>query len=118
MSFESIFSQLSQLMMLYADRLVLNENTRDNINIFTHHIMDNKKPLYFGGVKINKKYVSYHLMPVYVFPDLLESITPELKKRMQGKSCFNFSKDDPVLFSELKELTQQGYERYQAAGYL
>jgi hypothetical protein len=27
-------------------------------------------------------------MPVYAWPDLLEDASPELRKRMQGKSCF------------------------------
>ena len=57
-------------------------------------------------------------MPIYVFPDLLESITPELKKRMQGKSCFNFKTEDTSLFQQLKALTQAGYKKYDSAGYL
>ena len=51
-------------------------------------------------------------MPVYMFPDLLEGISPELRKHMQGKSCFNFRKVDPALFSELAELTCRSAERF------
>lgn len=65
--------------------------------------------MYFGSVKINKNYVSFHLMPVYVFPFLIDKISPELKSRMQGKSCFNFKTIDIKLFSELGELTGLGY---------
>jgi hypothetical protein len=57
-------------------------------------------------------------MPVYVFPDLLDSTSPELKKRMQGKSCFNFKTPDPTLFAELALLTERGFARYQQAGLL
>jgi len=46
--------------------------------------MENKKQLFFAAVKIGKTSVSFYLMPVYVFPDLTENISPELKKRMQG----------------------------------
>jgi hypothetical protein len=53
-------------------------------------------------------------MPVYIFPDLLKDITPALKKRMQGKSCFNFTKIDEALFSELDELTKRSIERSRA----
>jgi len=50
-------------------------------------------------------------MPVYMYPDLIKTISPELKKRMQGKSCFNFKKVEKPLFDELNELTKQGFER-------
>lgn len=49
------------------------------------------RPLHFGAVRIGKAYVSVHLMPIYMSPPLIERISPALRKRMQGKSCFNFS---------------------------
>jgi len=74
------------------------------------------REVWFGAVRIGKRYVSYHLMPVYAFPDLLNEISPELKKRMQGKSCFNFTHVDERLFQELVELTERGYERFKKEG--
>ncbi len=73
------------------------------------------KEIFFGAVRIQKNYVSYHLMPVYMFPDLLSELSPELKKHMQGKSCFNFKKPDEALFTELAELTRRGVERFRAS---
>jgi hypothetical protein len=70
---------------------------------------------WFGAVRIGKSYVSYHLLPVYVYPELVESLSPELKKRMQGKACFNFKVVDEKLFKELEELTRRGYERFKKA---
>ncbi|HEX7491848.1 MAG TPA: hypothetical protein VF337_09125 [Candidatus Limnocylindrales bacterium] len=58
-----------------------------------------------------KAYASFHLMPVYAFPDMLDAVSPGLRKRMQGKSCFNFTRIDESLFAELKELTARGFER-------
>jgi hypothetical protein len=72
--------------------------------------------LFFGAVKIGKRYVSFHLMPVYVHPDLLDGISPGLRKRMQGKSCFNFTKPDAALLAELERLTAAGFRRMQADG--
>jgi hypothetical protein len=72
--------------------------------------------MFFGAVQIKKNYVSFYLMPVYVFPELLKSISPALKKRMQGKSCFNFTAIDDAMVDELGELTKQGFERYQREG--
>ncbi len=70
------------------------------------------KDVWFGAVQTRKNYVSYHLMAVYAFPDLLEGISPELKKRMQGKSCFNFTVVDDKLFKELARLTDRSYKRF------
>jgi len=47
-----------------------------------------------------------------MYPELLQDISPELKKRMQGKSCFNFKKVEPNLFAELSTLTRKGAEKF------
>jgi len=49
------------------------------------------RPLVCASVQINKNYVSYHLMPVYGNKALRDSLSPSLRRRMQGKSCFNFA---------------------------
>ncbi len=60
---------------------------------------------YVAGTRLGKRYVSYYLMPVYASPELEASISPELAKRRQGKSCFNFTRIDEGLFAELSSLT-------------
>jgi len=74
------------------------------------------KSIFFGMVKSGAKKVSYHLMPIYCEPSLLKSVSPELKVKMQGKSCFNFNELQPVLFEELKSLTQKCIQSYETAG--
>jgi hypothetical protein len=71
---------------------------------------------YFAGMRVGKRYVSFYLMPVYSHPELLEAVSPALRKRMQGKSCFNFTAPDEALLSELEALTARGYERFEADG--
>jgi len=74
--------------------------------------MKNKQRLCFAAVCLGKAYVSFHLMPVYACRDLLEGISPELKKRMQGKACFNFKTVDEKLFKELGKLTKAGLRKF------
>jgi len=74
--------------------------------------------LMFGAVNLGKRYVSYHLMCVYLAPDLLGALSPELRRRMQGKSCFNFTKVDEKLFDELSAITASGRDLYAARGWL
>jgi hypothetical protein len=69
---------------------------------------------YVAGTRLGRRYVSYYLMGVYGDEDLAASLSPELKRRMQGKSCFNFTKVDDVLFRELESLTARSIERQPA----
>jgi hypothetical protein len=73
------------------------------------------RDVWFGAVQTRKSYVSYHLMAVYAFPELLDGLSPELKKRMQGKSCFNFKAVDDKLFKELARLTDKSYRQFKRA---
>jgi hypothetical protein len=63
-----------------------------------------------AGTRLGKRYVSYYLMGVYGDERLAATISPELKRRMQGKSCFNFTKVDEALFGELEALTAKSIE--------
>lgn len=116
--FQEVFDQLSGIIKEYASELACEKDDTGSYYLTTKHVMNNKKLLFFGAVQIKKNYVSHHLMPVYVYPELLESISPELKRRMQGKSCFNFKSADFELFEELAVLTEAGYEKYKSAGYV
>lgn len=107
--FDSTFAKLKEILEPYADRLNIVADTRDYYALETHHVMKNKRRLYFAGVRRGKAYVSFHLMPVYACPDIVEKISPDLKKRMQGKSCFNFTAPDDKLFNELRKLTKAGF---------
>ncbi len=64
-------------------------------------------------MKVGKRYVNVHLMPVYIHPDLVVGMSSELRKRMQGKSCFNFTKSDEALMVTLEGLTAAGFARLQ-----
>lgn len=114
----SVFAALKEIMLPYASQLTIKVDRDDELNVDTELLMKNGKTLWFGGVQIKKNYVSYHLMPVYVNPGLLKSMSPTLKKHMQGKSCFNFTSADQALFSELAELTEAGFLDYRKRGYV
>lgn len=112
--FPIIFDTLKAILRPYEESPAVERDQPGDYSLNTHFIGPNKKPLFFGAVTIRKNYVSFHLMPVYVFPVLLEGVSPELKKRMQGKSCFNFRKLDEDILTELAQLTQKGYERFRS----
>ena len=68
--------------------------------------------IWFGGVDIRKNYVSFHFIPVYAMPALVKTLSPSLKKRMQGKGCFNFTAIEPAHVKELKALAKTGCDAF------
>ena len=111
-SFKQVFEELKSILQPYAKRMEVAQDTDNYYLLNTRFIMKNKQPLCFGGVRLGKNYVSFYLMSVYAAPDLLRSMSPELRKRMQGKSCFNFKEVDKGLFRELKTLTKEGAAKF------
>jgi hypothetical protein len=108
-----VFEQLKNILKPYAEKLNLKTDTPETYYLDGHYSEKWKKELFFGSAQIKKNYVAFHLMPVYMYAELLKNISPELKKRMQGKSCFNFKKVEPALFDELAALTRKGVEKFQ-----
>jgi hypothetical protein len=111
--FPLIFEQLKSILKPYEKGLTVKADAMNAYYLEGPFSEKWKKELFFGSAQIKKNYVSFYLMPVYMYPDLLKNISPELRKHMQGKSCFNFKKVEPELFMELKELTDKAYARFQ-----
>jgi hypothetical protein len=57
-------------------------------------------------------------MGIYENAKLRDSISKELKARMQGKTCFNFKSHDEALFKELEGLTAQCIAGFKRAGFI
>ena len=100
-----VFNDLKSIIAPYAKALDVKKDDESELYLDTKHIQKNRKPLFFGAVQLKKSFVSFHLMPVYLKPELLDGISPELRARMQGKSCFNFTEVDKPLFNQLATLT-------------
>lgn len=69
---------------------------------------------YVGGARVGKRYVSVYLMSVYAQPEVAESMSAELRRRMRGRSCFNFTTIDEPLFEGLARIAHGGLDRYLA----
>ena len=110
--FLTVFEELKKIFKPYAGKLTVTADTSTGYSLDGPYSEKWKKVIYFGGAQIKKNYVSFYLMPVYMYPELLEEISPDLKKHMQGKSCFNFKKVEPPLFQELEKLTSIGANKF------
>ena len=110
--FKAVAAELKAIFEPYRKKLTVVSENEMGIYLDTKVIMKNKHPIFFGAVRTGKAYVSFHLMAFYCFPDLTKAMSPALKKRMQGKSCLNFTTVDKDLFRELKALTKLGATRF------
>ena len=110
--FPLVFEQLKSILQPYAKNLTIKIDTSNTYYLDGPYSEKWKKELFFGSAQIKKNYVSFYLMPVYMYPELLKDISPELRKHMQGKSCFNFKKVEPELLEELTQLTRKGVDKF------
>ena len=111
-SFAAAFFALKRIFAPHLKHLHVNADTRTRFYLETKAPTYKGKPLFFGAVISGRAYVSFHLMPLYWDESLRKKVSPELRKRMQGLSCFNFTAPDPALFRELAKLTSAGLALY------
>ena len=117
-NFPEVFSALRDILSRNAGRPVVTEDTPSGYRLEGGTHPTHKKPFPIAWVTIGKAYVSFHHMSVYARPNLLKGLSKELKARMQGKSCFNFTTVDPTLFAELEDLTLRGFEAFRNAPFM
>jgi hypothetical protein len=107
--FALVFARLREILQKHDGRLTVTADTPEHFCLAVDYSAKFKKGFPAAWVKTGKAYVSYHFMPVYMFPKLRDGLSKKLRARMQGKSCFNFNAVDEPLFKELEELTTQGF---------
>jgi hypothetical protein len=110
--FAASFRQLKAILEPYGEKLRVAHDKSGHYYLETHDKPYRGRAMMFAAVRTGKAYVSFHLFPLYVCPEMNASISPALKKRMQGKTCFNFTAPDAALFAELKKLTEEGFRRF------
>ena len=111
----AVFNQLRPILEPYIAGMVAMQDNERGLYLNTRSVMKNKQPLFFASIALNKKYVSFHVFPVYMYPDLLDGIG-DLTKRMQGKSCFNFRKVSDDQIEGMRALVEAGHKRLKAEG--
>jgi hypothetical protein len=113
-AFAATFDTLRGILAAHAKELLVQKDEPGDYQLCSSKLKDRiGRPLFVAAVQTKKNYVSFHLMPIYGSPELLQDISPELKKRMQGKSCFNFTSIEAQQVKELAALTKTGIKAFQ-----
>jgi hypothetical protein len=114
-AFDATFDTLRGVLSQFVPELRVQIDEPGEYQLSSQTLKDRiGRPLFVAAVQSRKNYVSYHLMPVYTSPELLKNVSPDLRKRMQGKSCFTFRTIDSQQVEELSRLTREGITRFAA----
>jgi len=71
-----------------------------------------KAHAWFAGVQVADRYVKFNFLPMHGHPELLDGISPMLRKRKTGASVFRFERIDEALFAELEGVVTRAYDIY------
>jgi hypothetical protein len=111
-AFGDTFATLRGMLDAHAKNLLVQVDKPGDYQVSSPAKSDRTgRPLFVAAVQTRKNYISFHLMPVYMCPELVKTLSPALKKRMQGKACFNFTTIEPAQVKELSALTKRSIAR-------
>jgi hypothetical protein len=110
--FDALEARLWAILAPYRDRL----EAGSVYGLATLKRVGARQHDFFAGVRVAPRHVSFHLMPVYTYPALLDGVSVGLRKHLKGKTTFNFTTIDESLLAELETLTARCFEAYQAGG--
>ena len=113
--FPLVFDRLQAILARHAPPLTVTTETVTHYETLAKPTATYPAGVPFGVVQTKKSYVSFHLFPLYLFPDLRDGMPELLRQRMQGKTCFNFKRVDEPAMVALERLTAIGLERYRLA---
>ena len=106
-----VFGALRGVLEPLAGSMIVHTDTASEYQLCSSELKDRVgRPLMFAAVQIKKNYVTFHLMAMSGSAALNAALSPGLRKRMQGKACFNFktAADADAHRNELAELTRRG----------
>ncbi len=76
-----------------------------------------KQGMYFGAVMMHGGHVGFYMMSAYM-TNLANDLSPELKKCLKGKSCFQIKKIDDIILAQIETFTATSYQYYQQQGWV
>ena len=90
----------------------------DRITVDTHKpvVIEGRKrdSLNLLSVIVQKNHIGFYFMPVYVEPQMRESLSQPLDKMLKGKSCFIVKRElTPEMKDEVASLVRTGVALYQ-----
>lgn len=119
---QAVFEALKPLLQAYAPPLTprVDAPTRYELWSVKPLVIEGRKrkEVFFASLIIQKSYVGFYFMPVYVETELKTVFQPELLRLLKGKSCFHIKKLDSALLGQIEAALKMGFELYQQRGWV
>ena len=119
-----IFEAIKKLMKPYHKKgtMLYHEDKGGQIHLISHKAIEvegRKKPMvWFVSTIIQKGYVGFYYMPIYMNDPMKKLFSPEFIKCLKGKACFHIKKAEPIIMDDIKKAIQVGYEAYEKRGWV
>lgn len=118
----AIFTQLRELLKVYQPPLVSKSDDDSHYDLWSVRDLvieeRKRKEVFFAGLTIQKNYVGFYFMPVYVDTEIKEFFAPELLKLLKGKSCFHIKTLDGQTLGNIESALKSGFEIYKQRGWV
>ena len=108
MNLDALEAELRAILVAYEDVLEASE-------IYGMEVLRRpgaKAHDWFAGVREKGGTVKFMLLPMHTHPELLEDVSPELRKRKTGASVLTMRAGDEGLIPELEALVQRSFDAY------
>jgi len=108
MDADALEAELKALLVPYEDVLVGEEL----YGIEVLHRPGSKMHDWFAGVRPGKGTAKLMLLPIKGHPELLDGISPALRKRLSGDALFTLKAGDEALLPELEQVVARAFDVY------
>jgi hypothetical protein len=119
-----VFETIRKMLTRYDKKrnLVLHMNTYGQANLVSHKPVEiagrKKDDIWFVSALIQKGYVGFYYMPVYMNETVRKQLHPDLMKCLKGKACFHIKKDDPAMMKNIQTAIELGYDAFVKLGWI
>ena len=108
MEAEDLVAELRALLVPYEDVL----EAAELYGVEVLYRPGSKMHDWFAGVRPGKGTAKLMLLPMKTHPELLEGLSPALRRRLTGDALFTLRSGDEALLPELAQLVARAFDAY------
>jgi len=118
----NIFNALKTELTVFSPPFVIRNETARRFELWSGKDLviegRRRKEVYFAGLIIQKGYVGFYFMPVYIEAEMKQVFPPELLRLLKGKSCFHVKNLNGNTLTGIRAALKTGFDLYQQRGWV
>lgn len=111
-----VFEELSQLLRRYAPPFIILNQSSSRLDLYGPKEVTLGRKIerpYFASVVIQKGYVGFYFMPIYVDPERFRKVlSSDLLRLLKGKSCFHIKELHSPMKKHIHAALELGAKAY------